>query len=105
MFIGKYELEGKIYHNIYNNTMEGWKEWHKDTFSPNCKNIELLSLMNRGKTYEERKYNLEEIAKEWQLYFSHYDWSYYELMLIQDWFYTNARRYGLVRVFKENAIC
>ena len=105
MFIGKYELEGKEYYAIYDNTIEGWEEWHKDTFSPLCKNIEVLELKIGGKTYEERKYNLEELAKDWQLNFCQYSWSYYELMLVQGFFYDNAKRYGLVKVFHENAIC
>ena len=105
MFIGYYELEGKEHFNIYYKNSEGFREWNKDTFSPTCENIEILDFKIGGKTYEERKNNLEELAKEWQLRFSSLSWSYGELAEIGNYFYNNGKRYGLLRVFKENAIC
>ena len=105
MFIGKYELEGKEYFNIYYKNIYGYKKWHEDTFSPLTKNIETLDFKISGKSYQERKASLEELAKEWQLHFSQYSWSYSELAEINDYFYTNGGKYGLLREFKENAIC
>ena len=105
MFIGYYELNGKEYNNIYTNNIDGWAEWFNDIFSPEAENTNVLVLKTHGKTYNERKNNLEELAKEWQLFYGQLSWSYGELAEIQDWFYENAKKYGLVRIFKENAIC
>lgn len=105
MFIGYFKLDKQDCFAIYNKNKYGYEAWHKDTFSPLCKNIEILDFKISGKTYEERKYNLEELAKDWQLHFSQLSWSYSELYEIQNWFYENAKRYGLVKVFHENAIC
>lgn len=105
MFIGIYKLDGKEYFSIYYKNELGYKEWHKDTFSPNCEDIAVLDFKIGGKTYQERKANLEELAKDWQLNFSGFSWSYGELCEINNYFYENAKRYGLVKVFQENAIC
>ena len=66
MFIGYYELENEQYNNIYYKNKLGYKLWKEDTFNPNTKNISLLDLTIKGKTYKERKYFAEEIAKIWQ---------------------------------------
>ena len=104
MFIGKYELDGKVYNNIYYGHC-GCDLWHQDTFSVNSSNHELLGFRLHGKTYQERKEFLRNLAIEWQHNFSQYSWSYGELAEIQDYFYENGKRYGLLKEFKENAIC
>lgn len=104
MFIGFYELEGVEHFNIYYKNSLGWDLWNKETFSPLCKNEMILDFKIKGKTYQERKSSLEELAKEWQNNFACYGWSYGELATIQDYFYTNAKRYGLVKEFKNNLI-
>ena len=104
MFIGKYELDGKTYFNIYYKN-GGYALWFEDTFSPNCENIEILDFKIGGKDYKERKSNLVELAKEWQLYFSGYSWSYSELWEIENYFLENGKRYGLLKEFRENCIC
>ena len=71
-------------------TVKSWKE---------------LSREESGKTYAERKCNLEELAKDWQTNFAWLGWSYSELAEIGDFFYKNGKRYGLLREFKENCIC
>ena len=110
MFVGKYELDGKEYFNLYfEDTFhigdDGWKIWHEDTFSPNTKNIELLEFKIKGKTYKEKKGCLQDIAIEWSNHFSQYSWSYGELAEIGIWFYKMGKRYGLLREFRENGIC
>ena len=105
MFIGYYELDGKQNFAIYGKCKEDYETWHKDTFSPTCKNIQILDFKISGKTFGERKNNLIELAKDWQYNFCSLDWSYGELYIIQNWLYENARRYGLVREFHENGIC
>lgn len=106
MFIGKYELDGIEHFSIYHKNKYGaYFEWFTDTFSPNCEDIETLDFKISGKTYQERKASLKDLAKEWQLHFSQFSWSYGELAEITDYFYKNGKRYGLLKVFKENAIC
>ena len=101
MFIGKFELDNKVYNNIYYDC----KAWYEDTFSVNSSNFETLDFKISGKDYQERKANLVELAKEWQSHFSLFNWSYSELAEIEDWFYKNAKRYGLLEEFRENGIC
>ena len=106
MFIGYYELENEEQcFNIYYKNSLGYKEWQKDTFCPYCKNISILDFKISGKTYEEKKASLEDLAKDWQYNFSSLSWSYSELAEICNYFYENGKRYGLLKVFKENAIC
>lgn len=108
MFIGYYELEGKEHFDIYfysNWGEKGYILWRDDTFSPLCKNIKTLDFRIKGKNYQERKNNLIELAKEWQLDFSYLSWSYSELAEIVNYFYNNGKRYGLLKEFRENGIC
>ena len=105
MFIGYYELDGKEFYNIYYKNNLGFKEWHKGTFSPTTENIKILDFTIKGKNYREKKYYLEDLAKDWQINFSYLSWSYGELAEIENYFYKNAKRYGLLKVFKENCIC
>lgn len=105
MFIGYYELENEQYNNIYYKNGLGYKLWNEDTFNPNTKNISLLDLTIKGKTYKERKYFAEEIAKTWQSEFSSLSWSYNELAIMNEYFYKIGKRYGLLKEFKENCIC
>ena len=104
MFIGYYEIEGKENFNIYYNNINGWNSFHSDTFSPETKNIKILQFKIKGKNYEERKSYLKDLAIDFQLNFSALAWSYGELAEIYNYFETNARRYGLVKEFKENCI-
>lgn len=104
MFIGFYRLNNKEYFNIYYKNKLGYEEWRKDTFSPLCKNIEILDFKISGKTYQEKQDNLKQLAIDWQLYFSGLSWSYSELTEISNYFYKNGRKYGLLKEFKENCI-
>lgn len=108
MFIGKYELDGELHFDIYfysNYGEQGYQLWFKDTFSPNCENIEVLDFKIKGKNYKERKGCLQDIAITYSNHFASLSWSYGELATIGDYFYTNGKRYGLLKDFKENAIC
>ena len=101
MFIGKFELDNKVYNSLYYD----YRTWYENTFSVNSSNFETLDFKISGYNYRERKENLEELAIEWSLHFSNLSWSYSELAEIEDWFYKNAKRYGLLKEFKENGIC
>ena len=105
MFIGYYEINGKENFSIYYKNANGFREWQKDTFSPTCENITTLDFKISGKTYQERKNNLEQLAITYLYDFVYLDWSCSELTEITDYFYKNAKRYGLLRTFHENGIC
>lgn len=82
--------------------------YHNDTFSPDSETYCIIPFSITGKSYAERKECLRDIAIEFQ-----YDegesvdigLSWGELWHIQDWFYRMGRKYGLLREFRENAIC
>lgn len=109
MFIGVYEdtLDNNKIHSYiyyYKGGKLGWAAWNSDTFSPYTNVIGILDLKIKGNTYRERQASLEDIAIDWSNNFSQYGWSYGELAEISAWFYENAKRYGLIKVFEENAI-
>jgi hypothetical protein len=54
--------------------------------------------------YEKRKDAARQEAIEWQAEFSEHDYSYGEIAEQQAYFEQLARKYGLVREFKENGI-
>lgn len=95
------DADGKTKSGIFNS----WKEWHSFTFSPATEIQAYLLLKTEGKTYEERKENLKGLAIDFQLYFNNISWSYGELAEINNFFYKNGKRYGLLKEFQENAIC
>lgn len=105
MFIGFYRLNGEEHFDIYYKCSAGYEMWHRDTFSPECEDITILDFKIKGKTYKDKKDCLEQLAKDWQNWFAGLDWSYGEYAEVQNYFYENAKRYGLVKVFKENCIC
>ena len=84
-----------------------WDLFHEDTFSPDCNRVFLMDLSKLpGKTYAEKKNNLRDKAIEYSTNTSEiYPISWGEAAEIQDYFETYGRRYGLLREFKENAIC
>lgn len=93
------DIDGKRKENIYFT----WDAWHRDTFSP-AVDIEAVILFKvSGKTYTERKNNLIELAKDYQ-YNEQGGLSYGELAEIYDFFEKNAKRYGLLKEFRENGI-
>lgn len=105
MFIGFYRLNNEEHFNIYYKNRLGYEEWFKDTFSPNTEDITILDFTIRGKTYIERKGYAVELAKDWQYNFAGLEWSYGELYEIENYFEKIGKRFGLLKEFKENAIC
>lgn len=55
--------------------------------------------------YYEKKEKIRQQAIDWQLDFENHNYSYYELMQWGDYFYKMGKRYGLLKEFRENAIC
>ena len=94
MFIARFTIEEKEQFYIYYG-IEGWKKFHEDTFSPLTKDINIL----------EWKAAAIDLAITWQHEFSDLSWSYSELAEIQGYFERIAKKYGLIKEFKENCIC
>ena len=104
MFIAKYDKNGETTFYVYYKNKYGYKQFVEDIFDY-VENIEVLDLKVKGNTYEERKNNLYDLAIDYQYNFSSLSWSYGELVEICDFFYKNGKRYGMLKEFKENAIC
>lgn len=56
------------------------------------------------KTYAQRKEAARQAAIDWQLTWYETNYSYWELAEYMEYFEKLARRFGLVREFRENAI-
>ena len=55
-------------------------------------------------TYQQRKEAARQEAIDWQLNDADYPYSYEGLAIIGNYFYKLARRFGLIREFRENGI-
>lgn len=62
--------------------------------------------MNNDRITPYRRYKAyaEDAAIEWQADFPNHNYSYGELAYFQDHFTRLAKRYGLIKVFRENGI-
>lgn len=116
MFIGIYYLpDGRISAALYHK----WEDWHKDTFSPEIRIIATLELSlktageifwtcrpgKRIPEYQKKRMVLEDVAHQWDDLRGNYAFELGDLIQIQNWFYTNGKRYGLLKDFQENGIC
>lgn len=79
------------------------EQWHKDTFSPDCTNIQIIDFSIRGHNYAARKADLRELAIDFQGANTE-GISWLELAKISDFFTRNAKKYGLTNEFRENGI-
>lgn len=72
---------------------------------PCCEGItDIIRFVVHGDSYKERKGCVRDLA----IAFDHMDKggiSLGELVLVEDWFRKNGKRYGLMDEFVENAIC
>lgn len=113
MFFAYWEVNGKVDGGIYFDHTDG-KDfcgeskliW--DTFIPSEKSwadVTKIDFHIHGKTYQERKDCLYDLALDYQSAWQEYCFSYSELLYIGNWFEKNARRYGLLEEFRENCIC
>ena len=55
--------------------------------------------------YEQKKNEIREQAIQWQDDFSRNNYSYFVVFQRQRYFEKMGRRYGLLKEFRENAIC
>ena len=58
----------------------------------------------KGNTYSDKKDFIINLAKEYQYDNTNISLSYNELYMITNYFYSKAKRYGLIKEFKENGI-
>lgn len=75
-----------------------------DSWNPNTRATCIIPLIVSGKSYQERKKDLEQKAILYS-YYTAPGLSYNELSILNEFFEVNGRRYGLLTEFKENAIC
>lgn len=88
----------------YMATFTSWSECHTATFSPLIDVLFITDFKVKGKTYADRK----EFVRNMAINYSNNQacgLSWGEVAMISDMFYTLGKRYGLLKEFKENAIC
>lgn len=87
------------------NTFYTWHDCNVFFFSP-CITQELVidtDTAPAGKTYHEKKEWLQNKAIALSDYSC--DISWLEYMILQDYFFQYGKKYGLLKEFRENAIC
>lgn len=100
MFYAAYkDGKGETHGNLYTDA----ERYFSDTFDPYTVIICVIPFDVKGKTYAERKDYTRKLAIDFQLY-NEPGLSYGELWEIEHFFLENARRYGLLREFRENAV-
>ena len=77
---------------------------HNDTFNPDKVATCIINFVIHGKTYQDKKRSLEQMAIDFSLNQAG-GLAYNQVAAIQDYFEENGRRYGLLKDFRENAIC
>lgn len=101
MFIGVRVQEEETTAKLYRD----YDKWFFDTFSPIYDDKYIIDLKVSGKTYSERKNDLQEKAIEYSHILDYLNISLSDLLDISDFFEKNGKRYGLLKEFAENAIC
>jgi len=89
------------------NLYASYEAFYEDTFSPNTEILSVLELGSiKGKTYQDRKSNLQNKAIEYSLLMPEiYPISCGEIYEIESYFYHYGKQLGLLKEFKENCIC
>ena len=102
MFLGTWKDENG---NRQSGLYYDFEAFHRDTFAPSCKDIEILAFKVSGKTYAERKAAARDLAIDWQLNFNDVVMYFSEYAAITSYFEKIGKRYGLLTEFRENCIC
>lgn len=90
---------------LYENNLNGWNTYYTEAGSPYCKKEKLICFEVEGKTYQERKNHVQELAIEWSHDWHEEELSYGEIDRIRNFFEKQGKRYGLLKEFRENCIC
>lgn len=84
---------------------EDFQDYISDTFSPTVETMVIIPFTVHGSNYAERRENVRGTAMEFQtandcdgLYMS-------DMSQIYGWFEKMGKRYGLLKEFRENAVC
>ena len=90
-------IRSKLYHD--------WREYHADTFCPDVKVLGMVEFRNHGRGYHDRKDHIRETAIKMAGIISEaQDVSWSELNEMTWWLEKYARRYGLLKEFRENGV-
>ena len=81
-----------------------WPEYHEATFSPDIEATCTIELGRVKGNYQDKKAAIQDKAIEYSNNNAP-GLSYGEIADIQGYFETYGKRYGLLRDFRENAIC
>ena len=101
----KNEMVGEHGGGIYYENAGGREAYFRDTACPGTEIVSFVSFHAYGNTYAERKESVRNAALDYQAAWSDYPFSYSEQFEIGAWFERMGRKYGLLREFRENAIC
>ena len=96
--------DGKTETHMYTS----WDAFHAATFSPETDVLSCIPFRLSGRTYAERRESARNLAIDVQAAddgTTDIGLSYGELHLIQCFFESVGRRYGLLTEFRENCIC
>lgn len=105
MFYIRYKNDEKIIEMI-GDTDDKRGYVHDYENDKNC--LTFLPFWINGKNYEEKKNSLRNIAIDFQNAISessNEQLSINEWCIVTNWFRKNGKRYGLLKEFRENAIC
>lgn len=93
------DTNGGLYEDVTMNDLLNVCEIEKDNI------LFYIPLEITGKTYQEKKNNLRELAIDYQrTYYEFCNYSYGELIEISNFFETTGKRYGLITEFKNEGI-
>lgn len=82
-----------------------WESVNRELFSPETELIEAVALEPpKGKTYQERKRDLQEKAVSFSHLVPGMVLTYGEISYMQDYFEKYGRIYGFLKEFRENGI-
>ena len=105
MFYIRYNNDGRIIEMI-GDTDDKNGYVHDYENDKNC--LKFIPFRINGKNYAEKQGSLRDIAIDFQYAISEhsdYQLSMHECACVSNWFERNGKRYGLLREFRENAIC
>lgn len=85
-------------------TLGDFETLHRDTFNPYTKATCIIDFTIHGKTYQKKKASLENMAVEYSNNQAP-GLAWNQAAAIAGYFEENGRRYGLLKEFRENAIC
>lgn len=101
MFYAKYrDINGEEVAKLY----DRGEDYARDMFSPLVEPLTVIDFCVKGKNYRERQSSVRETAIDFQIA-DEGGLSMEELGRILYWFTTQGKRYGLLKEFRENAVC